>query len=182
MVSGGVGLAGVHNLLGSIKMRDVREHRYSFEMPHSAARIWALFQDYERWTDYAPMVLRVEVLYPGDEHHNGRLRRVIYKMPFGREGSALELVTDVEPERGYTYTMISSKPGNDQIGHVRLEPLGPDRTTFLFDEAYDLTSWPWRWFEGPIYRFINKNNEASMRRASEWLSEHPEYRTDLAEI
>ena len=40
----------------------VREHRYSFEMPHSAARIWALFQDYDRWTDYAPMVKRVDVL------------------------------------------------------------------------------------------------------------------------
>ena len=53
-------------------------------MPHSAARIWALFQDYARWTDYAPMVKRVDVLYPGDEHHNGRLRRVIYKMPLGR--------------------------------------------------------------------------------------------------
>jgi len=160
---------------------EVREHRYSFEMPHSAARIWALFQDYDRWTDYAPMVLRVEVLYPGDEHHNGRLRRVIYKMPFGREGSALELVTDVEPERGYTYTMISDKPGNDQIGHVHLEPVGTNRTVFSFDETYNLTSWPWRCFEGPIYRFINKNNEASMRRAAEWLSEHPEYRADLVE-
>jgi hypothetical protein len=80
----------------------MREHQYSFEMPHSAARIWALFQDYDRWTDYAPMVKRVDVLYPGDGDHNGRLRRVIYKMPFGREGSALELVTDVRPERGYT--------------------------------------------------------------------------------
>ena len=64
----------------------MREHRYSFDIPHSAARIWALFQDYERWTDYAPMVKRVDVLWPGDEHHNGRLRRVIYQMPFGREG------------------------------------------------------------------------------------------------
>ncbi len=26
----------------------MREHRYSFEMPHSTARIWALFQDYDR--------------------------------------------------------------------------------------------------------------------------------------
>ncbi len=157
----------------------MREHRYSFEMPHSAARVWALFQDYDRWTDYAPMVLRVEVLYPGDDEHNGRLRRVIYKMPLGREGSALELVTDVEPERGYTYTMISNKPGNDQIGHVRLEPLGPNRTRFHFDERYDLTTWPFRWFEGPIYTFINKNNEDSMRRASSWLTAHPEYRPDL---
>jgi hypothetical protein len=159
----------------------MREHRYSFEMPHAAPRIWALFQDYDRWTDYAPMVRRVEVLYPGDENHNGRLRRVIFKMPLGREGSALELVTDVEPERGYTYTMISDTPGNDQIGHVRLEPLGANRTRFQFDESYNLTSWPWRWFEGPIYRFINKNNEDSMRRASQWLTDHPEYRTDLVE-
>jgi hypothetical protein len=159
----------------------MREHRYSFEMPHSPSRIWALFQDYDRWTDYAPMVHRVEVLFPGDEHHNGRLRRVIYKLPMGREGSALELVTEVEPERGYTYTMISPKPGNDQIGHIRLEPLGTNRTRFHFDERYDLTTWPFRWFEGPIYSFINKQNEESMRRASSWLSEHPEYRDDLIE-
>jgi ribosome-associated toxin RatA of RatAB toxin-antitoxin module len=157
----------------------MREHQYSFEMPHSAARIWALFQDYDRWTDYAPMVRRVEVLFSGDEEHNGRLRRVIFKMPFGREGTALELVTEVEPERSYTYTMISNKPGNDQTGHIRLEPLGPNRTRFHFDERYDLTTPPFSWFEGPIYKFINKNNEDSMRRASAWLTEHPEYRADL---
>ena len=78
----------------------MREHRYSFDMPHSAARIWALFQDYERWTDYAPMVKRVDVLWPGDAQQNGRLRRVIYKMPLGREGSALELVHDVVEHSG----------------------------------------------------------------------------------
>jgi hypothetical protein len=159
----------------------VREHRYSFEMPHSAARIWALFQDYDRWTEYAPMVERVEVLWPGDDDGNGLLRRVIYQMPLGRRGSALELVTDIEPERGYTYTMLSSTPGNDQIGHVRLEPLGPNRTRFHFDERYDLAKLPWRWFEGPIYRFINKKNEQSMRAASAWLTDHPEYRPDLVD-
>ena len=159
----------------------MREHRYSFEIPHSTARVWALFQDYDRWTDYAPMVLDVEVLWPGDEDHNGRLRRVIYKLPFGRRGAALELVSDVEPDRGYTYTMISPTPGNDQIGHIALEPLGPNRTRFSFDERYHLTKLPWRWFEGPIYSFINKQNEQSMRRASEWLTEHPEYRADLVD-
>src|SRR4029078_8927222 len=136
----------------------------------------ALGEDRGRGRECGPMVKRVAVLYPGDEHHNGRLRRVIYKMPLGREGSALELVTDVEPERGYTYTMSSSKPGNDQIGHVRLEPLGPNRTRFEFDERYNLQKAPWKWFEGPIYKFINKNNEDSMRRASQWLSAPPEYR------
>ena len=32
-----------------------------------------------------------------------------------------------------------------------------------------------------IYKFINKNNEDSMRRASQWLSDHPDYRADLVE-
>ena len=156
----------------------MRRHEYSFEIPHSPARVWALFQDYDRWTEYAPMVIRVEVLWPGDERGNGLLRRVIYQMPFGRRGAALELVTDVVPERSYTFTMLSS-PGNDQVGHVRLEPLGPNRTRFSFDERYDLRKFPWRLFEGPIYRFINRKNEESMRRAAAWLSEHPEYRPDL---
>ncbi|MEJ7582987.1 MAG: SRPBCC family protein [Acidimicrobiales bacterium] len=159
----------------------MREHRYSFEMPHSAARIWALFQDYDRWNEYAPMVVRVDVLWPGDEHHNGRLRRVIYRLPFGRQGSALELVSDVKPERSYTYTMISSKPGNDQVGHITIAPLGPNLTRFEFDERYKLEAIPFKWFEGHIYTFINRKNEESMRRASTWLSEHPEYRPDLIE-
>ena len=38
------------------------------------------------------------MVHPGDEAGNGLLRRVIYKMPLGRRGSALELVTDVEAE------------------------------------------------------------------------------------
>ena len=157
----------------------MREHRYTMEIPHPSARIWALFQDYDHWTDYAPMVIDVDVLHPGDETGSGLLRRVIYKMPFGRKGSALELVTDVEPERGYTFTMISRDPGNDQTGRVRLEPTGPNSCRLHFEERYHLTKAPWKWFEGPIYRFINKQNEASMRRASDWLSEHPEYRADL---
>src|SRR4051812_22896947 len=128
-----------------------------------------------RWCDASTSCI------PATSTTTDGLRRVIYKMPFGREGSALELVSDVEPERGYTYTMISSTPGNDQIGHVRLEPIGPNRTRFTFDERYNLQKAPWRWFEGPIYKFINKNNEDSMRRASTWLSAHPEYRPDLVE-
>ncbi len=150
-------------------------------MPHAPERLWALFQDYDRWTDYAPMVIEVQVLWPGDADGDGLLRRVIYKMPFGRLGAALELVSDVEAARGYTFTMISRTPGDDQTGKVGLERIGPNRTRFTFEERYNLTSLPWKWLEGPIYRFINKKNEASMRRASAWLTEHPEYRRDLVE-
>ena len=157
----------------------MREHRYEVEFPHPAERLWALMQDYERWTDYAPMVIRVDVLYPGDASGSGLLRRVIYKMPFGREGSALELVSNVKPARGYDYMMISRQPGNDQTGRVSLEPLGPNLTRLSFEERYHLKSWPYRWFEGPIYRFINRKNEETMRAMSAWLTAHPEYRPDL---
>ncbi len=152
-----------------------REHRYSLDMPHSAKRIWALMQDYDRWTEYAPMVTGVEVLHRGDGHGNGLLRRVIYKMPLGRTGAAIELVTDVVAEKGYTYRMIGRQPGQDQTGKVTLEPIGPEHTRLHFEERYHLTKAPWKWFEGPIYRFINKQNEASMRALSDWLTTHPDY-------
>jgi len=158
----------------------MREHKYTLDMPHSAERLWALFQDYDRWTEYAPMVVGVEVLHPGDERGNGLLRRVIYKMPLGRTGCALELVTDVVANQGYSYRMIGRQPGQDQTGAVRLEALAPGRTRLHFEERYHLPTAPWKWFEGPIYKFINKQNETSMRRASEWLAAHPEYRPDLA--
>ncbi len=159
----------------------MREHRDLVALPHSAERVWALMQDYDNWSQYAPMVIRVDVLHPGDDAGNGLLRRVVYQLPLGRRGSALELVTDVEEARGYTYTMISRTPGNDQTGRVRLEPLGPNQTRLHFEERYNLVGIPWRWFEGPIYRFINRKNEESMRRLSEWLTRHPEYRPDLVQ-
>lgn len=157
----------------------MREHRYSTVLPHSPERLWALMQDYERWAETAPMVIAVEVLYPGDADGNGLLRRVRYRLPFGRRGTALELVTDVSPARGYTYTMISRTPGNDQTGRIRLEPIGQNRTRLHFEERYHLAELPWRWFEGPIYRFINRENERSMQRLSQWLEAHGEYRPDL---
>ena len=154
----------------------MREHRFTLEIPHPVERVWALFQRYDLWTQYAPMVVGVEVIHPGDEKGNGLLRRVIYKMPLGRRGSAIELVTNLQPGSGYDYTMLSRRPGNDQTGRVTLEPLGPDRTLLRFEERYNLTNPILKRFEGFIYRFINRQNEESMRRASAWLSVHPEFR------
>jgi Polyketide cyclase / dehydrase and lipid transport len=159
----------------------MREHRYSFDMPHSPERIWSLMQDYSSWTNYAPMVIRVDVLHPGDAEGNGLLRRVVYKMPLGRQGTALELVTNVKAAAGYDYTMISSDPGNDQTGKVTLERVGPNQTRLHFEERYNITKAPFKWFEGPIYKFINKQNELSMRRLSDYLSAHSEYRPDLVD-
>ena len=145
-------------------------HEFSMEVPHSAARIYALLHDYDHWTEWSKMVHRVDVLWPGDEHQNGRLRRVFYEMPDGPTGASLELITDVVPDRGHTYTMIS-RDGNDHVGHVRLDPLGPNRTMLFFDEEADMPP--------DVYEFINKHNEDHMRDASQYLTEHPEYRVDL---
>lgn len=151
------------------------EHRYHIDLPHDRARVWALMNDYPRWTEFAPMVLGVEVVYAGDDQGNGLVRRVIYRLPFGRSGSALELITNVLPQKAYRYTMLSRTPGNDQTGAVELEELGDGATRLRFEERYNLVSWPARLFERRIYAFINRKNEESMRAMSDWLSAHPEY-------
>jgi hypothetical protein len=130
----------------------VRHHRFELEMPFSAARIWALFQRYDLWKEYAPSVLEVEIVYPGDAGGNGLLRKVIY--PLLRTGLS---------------------------GSMSLEPLAHNRTRICFRESFHMTTPVLRHFEAPIYRFINKKNEASIRGAAAWLAAHPEFRPDLVE-
>ena len=142
------------------------------EVPHSAARIWSLLHDYERWTEWSEMVDRVDVLWPGDADHNGRLRRVYFKLPGGRTGASLELVTEAVANRCHTYTMLS-RDGNDHVGHVRLEPIGLDRTLLSFDEEAEM--------DPEVYAFINRRNEDHLRAAAAYLTAHPEYRPDLAD-
>lgn len=153
----------------------MRHHTFAMEMPFSAARIWALFQRYDLWKEYAPSVLDVEIVYPGDAGGNGLLRKVIYPLPFGRRGESYELVTNVQPNRGYDYVMLRT----GLSGGMSLEPLGPNRTRIGFKESFHMTTPVLRWFEGPIYRFINRKNEESIRGAAAWLAVHPDFPADL---
>ena len=155
----------------------MREHEYTVDLPHAARRLWALFQRYDLWKEFAPAVLDVEVVHPGDAAGNGLLRRVVYPLPFGRRGQSFELVRNVDPERGYDYLML----GTGLEGSLRLEPLGPRHTRLRFRERFHLRTPVVRWFEGPIYRFINRKNEASMLGAAMWLDAHREFRSDLDE-
>jgi hypothetical protein len=153
----------------------MREHEYTVELPQSARRLWALFQRYDLWKEYAPAVLDVDVVYPGDANGNGLLRRVVYPLPFGRRGESFELVKNVVPGVGYDYVMIRS----GLEGSVALEPVAPNRTRLRFRERFHVKTPVLKWFEGPIYRFINKKNEESMRGAAAWLERHPEFRPEL---
>lgn len=153
----------------------MRRHEYAIELSVSARRLWALFQRYDLWKEFAPSVLEVEVVYPGDANGNGLLRKVIYPLPFGRHGQSFELVKNVAPNEGYDYMMLST----GLTGSVSLDPMGPNRTRLRFCETFHLRTPVLRWFEGPIYRFINKKNEQSMRGAAVWLEAHPEFRPDL---
>lgn len=155
----------------------MREHEYTIELPHAARRLWALFQRYDLWKDYAPAVLDVEIVHPGDAEGNGLLRRVVYPLPLGRRGESYELVRNVKPGVGYDYLMIRS----GLSGSVTLEPVGPNRTRLRFHERFNMKTPVLRWFEGRIYRFINQKNEESMRGASAWLERHPEFHPELVD-
>jgi hypothetical protein len=153
----------------------MREHESAVDLPHAVPRLWALFQRYDLWKEYAPAVLDVEIVYPGDAHGNGLLRRVVYPLPFGRRGESFELVQNVRPGVGYDYTMLRS----GLSGSVTLERLGPNRARLRFRERFQMRTPVLRWFEASIYRFINKKNEESMRGASAWLERHPEFHPEL---
>ncbi len=153
----------------------MREHEYTVELPHSAARLWALFQRYDLWKEYAPAVLHVDVVYPGDAGGNGLLRRVEYPLPLGRRGESYELVKNVRPGVGYDYVMIRS----GLEGSVTLEPIAPNHTRLRFRERFHMKTPILRWFEASIYRYINRKNEESMRGASAWLDAHPEFHPEL---
>ena len=155
----------------------MRHHEYAIELPFAAARLWALFQRYDLWKEYAPAVLDVEIVYPGDGDGNGLVRKVIYPLPFGRRGESFELVKNVQPGRSYDYIMLRG----GLTGSVALEPLAANRTRLRFRESFHLTTPVLRWFEGPIYRFINRKNEESMRGAAAWLERHPEFHPELDE-
>jgi hypothetical protein len=155
----------------------VRHHEFTIDLPHAPERLWALFQRYDLWKEYAPAVLDVEIVWPGDAAGNGLLRRVVYPLPFGRRGESFELVKNVRPNAGYDYVMLRS----GLSGSMALERLGPNRTRLRFRETFEMPFRLLRFLEGPIYRFINKKNEESMRAASAWLERHPEFRPDLVD-
>jgi hypothetical protein len=155
----------------------VREHEYTVDLPHEPARLWALFQRYDLWKEFAPAVLDVTILEPGDTSGNGLVRRVTYPLPFGRRGVSDERVDNVRPGEGYDYVMLRS----GLSGSVALERVAPNRTRLRFRERFHMRQPVLRWFEGPIYRFINKKNEESMRGASAWLDRHPAFRPDLVD-
>ena len=155
----------------------MRHHEYAIELPFAAPRLWALFQRYDLWKEYAPAVLDVEIVYPGDADGNGLLRKVIYPLPLGRRGESFELVKNIRPDAGYDYLMLRT----GLSGSMSLERLGPNSTRLRFKETFHMRTPVLRWFEGPIYRYINRKNEESMRAASAWLTAHPQFRADLVD-
>src|SRR2546428_13152957 len=118
-------------------------HECEREPAPAPARLWALFERYDLWKEYAPGVLDVEIVYPGDAQGNGLLRKVIYPLPFGRRGESFELVTNVRPNRGYDYLMLRT----GLSGSMSLEPLAPNRTRIRFDESFHMTTPVLRLFE-----------------------------------
>ena len=151
----------------------MKEYQYSIDMPHSAQRVWALMNDYDKWPEFAkPMVTGVNVAKKGDEKGNGLVREVKYKLPLGFSGRSRETISDVEPGVGYTYSDNNATIGT--VGKLRLEKLGPNSTRLHFEERIQL-KWPLGLFGGRIQKFIAQYNRKTMLNMSKWLTEHPEY-------
>ena len=151
----------------------MKEYEYSIDIPHSAARIWAIMQDYDKWPEFAkPMVTGIKVVEPGDEKGNDLIRHVNYKLPLGLRGTSIERVHDVEPGVGYTYTSLKGT-----VGTIKLERITSNETRLYFKEKLKLR-WPFSWFEGSIQKFMEKYNKKTMLNMSKWLTEHTEYKAD----
>ena len=148
----------------------MKEYKYSIDLPHPVAKVWAIMQDYDQWPEFAkPMVTGIEVVNAGDDTGNGLVRHVNYRLPFGLRGTSIETVHDVEPGVGYTYTSLKGT-----VGKIRLDGSGPDETRLHFEEKMKL-NWPFSWFEGFIQKFMEKYNRKTMLNMSRWLTEHPDY-------
>jgi len=155
----------------------VREHRFSIELPHSAPRLWALFERYDLWKEFAPSVLDVVIVHPGNDLGDGLLRKITYPLPLGHRGESYELVTNVEANVGYDYLVLRS----GLSGSIRLTPIAPNRTRLDFHDRFHISRVWLRPLEGTIYRFINNKNEQSMQGASTWLDAHPDFHPELIE-
>jgi len=149
---------------------EMKEYRYSIDLPHSIDRIWTIMQDYDKWPEFArPMVTSINIINDGDENGNGLVRRVNYKLPLGFRGCSIETISDVKSGSGYTYT---SRKGT--IGKIRLEKLKDNLTRLRFEEKLKLNP-PFSWFENSLQKFMEKYNKRTMLNMARWLSEHPEY-------
>ncbi|MBA7645221.1 hypothetical protein ES703_52975 [subsurface metagenome] len=148
----------------------MKEYGYSIDIPHTAARIWAIMQDYDKWPEFAkPMVTGIKVINNGDENGNGLVRCVNYKLPLGFKGNSIETISDVEPGTGYTYTSLKGT-----VGKIRLEQIGDNLTRLHFEERLKLNP-PFSWFENSLQKFMEKYNKRTMLNMTRWLTEHPEY-------
>ena len=149
----------------------MKEYGYSIDIPHANARVWAIMQDYEKWSQFTgPVVTGIQVLNKGDSNGNGLVRSVNYKLPLGFRGQSIETVSQVEPGVGYTYT---SKKGT--VGKIRLEKLSENEIRLHFHENLKLNP-PFSWFEGSLRKFMEKYNRKTMLNMSRWLTDNPDYR------
>jgi hypothetical protein len=129
----------------------LRSHEFTVELPQSARRLWALFQRYDLWKEYAPGVLDVEVVHAGDAAGNGLLRHVVY--PPLRPAASPRLVRT--REKGCCYMML--RTGSAARCGSSLDQ--PDAAP----SARRSTTTPiLRWFEADL-RYINRG-EIDARR------------------
>ena len=103
-------------------------------------RVWTIMRDVERWPEWTASVTRVQLLDGAPLAPGSRARVRQPRLP-----TAVWTVTQVEPDRGFTWRSIT--PGLTSIGVHTIEPVHPDssRATLAID---------WRGPLAPLIRLL----------------------------
>ncbi|MGV0792947.1 polyketide cyclase / dehydrase and lipid transport family protein [Mycolicibacterium sp. XJ1819] len=131
---------------------------------------------WQLWFPGVPVIemddVRIEIVHPGDEIHEGLVRHCHYRVPkyllsAGRAQS-WELVTDVVPNVKYRYRAITRPPAAFAEGEQRLEDLGDGRSRVHFAETYSVANPLMRvLFERRLHAFISRDNDTVIKAAIE---------------
>lgn len=120
--------------------------------------------------------VRIEILHPGNEVHDGLVRHCCYPIPkyllSGGVAQSWELVSDVVPNVSCRYRAITRPPFAFAEGSQSLEDLGNGRTRVHFRESYSISS-PVvrRLLERRLHARISRENEAMFHRLEQGIAQ-----------
>src|SRR5205807_7708470 len=123
----------------------MQDHRYSFDIEATPTEIWAILHPRRTLAPGEIDVIehgdvRIEILYPGNEHGDGLVRHCYFRVPkflmSGGVGQSWEWVTQVKPNESSKYDAVGKPLWSKAEGWHSLEDLGNGWTRVHFRETY----------------------------------------------
>lgn len=112
----------------------------------------------------------IEVLHAGDEHGQGLVRTVTFRVPkwllTGGKARSFETIVESRPYETVRYLAVGRPLWSYAEGAHHFEDAGEGRTKITFEETYKVYN-PWlaRLFEARVHAFISADNQRLIRSA-----------------